>query len=86
MRLTLEPEPETVTPIHTEQAIQDCSLFNGMENRWATLHVIPMRGGPSVFLEIGNVLSGGFKECKTQTWTYRRLLDKVTVYKHTHEG
>jgi hypothetical protein len=85
LRLHFAEEPETVTPAHVLQAMHDCDRINREGRQWAILETVPTANGPVVRLEVGNILSGGFRECKIQTWSYTLNKDgSVYVYKHTH--
>ena len=73
------------TPKHIQEAIEDCAEINASKKRWAKLHVIPVPSNPTVYLEVGNILSNGFIETKAQTWYYTQEKDgNVRLYKHTH--
>lgn len=73
------------TPAHVKKAIEDCAEINASPKKWAKLSVLPTPSAATVYLEVGNILSGGFVETKAQTWYYTKEKNgEVTVYKHTH--
>jgi hypothetical protein len=85
LRLHLAEEKAPVYEPHVEKAIQDCSDINSAGKQWAKLEVVPTKLGSVCRVEVGNILSGNFRECKIQTWNYTRDGNgNVHVYKHTH--